>query len=339
VIRRTLAHLLATATLATMAACGGSAPAAAPASAGRTPDVSGVTLNWAVQADATRSLLEASGQLADTPYRINWSHFDFGPPIVEALGAGRVDLGLVGSTPPIFGAAAQTNFRVVATVALRNHLGAAILVKNGSPLSSVADLKGKKVAVPKGSNAHGLLLTALHRAGLGPDDVSTVFLPPPDAVTAFGRGDVDAVALWEPYLTLAGPNARRLAGGPPDEVGDTFELASTAALADPAKAAAIRDALHRLSIAIAWGNDHPDGFAAAWSAESSLPLDTVRAALPQMLRDLLAVDTDTITAEQTLADRLFDDGVIPRKVDFSAIVEPGLLDAAPATPSPTPSAS
>ncbi|MGQ0845565.1 MAG: aliphatic sulfonate ABC transporter substrate-binding protein [Sporichthyaceae bacterium] len=342
--RRTLMRLAAAgAAAAGLAGCGGgeSSKVATPGDVGAVPtgapDLSGVTLRWAVQADATQSLLEASGQLANLPYRIEWSKFAFGPVIVEALGADKVDLGLAGSTPPIFGAVAQTNFRVIATTAFRSKVGAAILVPESSPIREIGDLKGKKVGVPKASNAHGLLLTVLHRAGLGPNDAEAVFLPPPDALTAFGRGDVDAVSLFEPYITLAKQKgARVVAGGPPDEVGHVFEIASTGALNNPAKRAAITDAMSRLRIALEWGNQHPEEFAQAWSKESTLPLDVVRTSMPAMLRDVVPFDDAALAAQQTLADRLFEDRVIPEKVDFSVVVERGLLQPAPSA-SPIPS--
>ncbi|MDP2710905.1 MAG: ABC transporter substrate-binding protein [Solirubrobacteraceae bacterium] len=320
---------LALALTVVLAGCGGDGDDGEATAAATEGDPSNVTLRWAVQADGVRSLLKASGQLDDVPYKIEFAEFQFGPPIVEALGAGKVDIGWVGSTPPIFGAAAQTNFRVIGSIHRRNKTGAGILVKKDSGITDVSQLKGKNVAIPKGSNAHGLLLTALHRVGLKPTDVKPVYLPPADGLTAFDRGRVDALAIWEPYIAVAtAKGATVLAGGPPDEDGYGFELASSAALDDPDKAAAVKDAVKRLQIAIAWGNDNPEEFAKAWSEESKLPLDVTRPAVPEILQDLIPVDDAAIASQQKLADRLFEDDVIPKRVDFASIVDRDILTTA-----------
>jgi aliphatic sulfonates family ABC transporter substrate-binding protein len=286
----------------------------------------GARLKVAVQTDGIASLLKASGQLDGLPYEVSFAQFSFGPAIVEALGASKVDVGGVGSTPPIFGAAAQTNFRVIGTVALRNRRDSALLVRRGSPVRSVADLRGKKVTVPKGSSAHGFLLNLLHRSGLAPNDIEFVFLPPPDGAAAFTRGEVAAWAVWEPFLTQqTQAGARAIAGGPPDENGLNFELASTEALADPARAAAIRDFLRRLQRAYVWSTRHPDRYAQAWAKESKLPIQVARDAIPKKLVDLRPISDADIRSEQKLADRLFADKVIPQEVRFQDIVARGLL--------------
>lgn len=304
-----------------LTACAG-ADNSVDATSAASDDLSGVTLTWAVQADATRSLLEAAGQLKDVPYAIEWAPFTSGPPIVEALAAGRADLGLTGSTPPIFGAVSSSAFRIVATMALRNRTAAAVLVPKGSAITSVQGLKGKRVAVAQGSNAHGLLLTALHRVGLTPKDVKPAFLQPAEQVTALGRGDVDAIATFEPFLsTLKANGARQIAGGAPDEPGYLFELASSKALQDPQHRAAVADAVGRLQKAIAWGNEHPTEFAAAWSKESKIPLAVTSAATPNMGRDLVPVDDSAVQSEQRLADRLREDAIIPKAVDAKSLFD------------------
>lgn len=286
----------------------------------------GATLRVAVQTDGIRSLLTAAGQLKDVPYDVEFAQFSFGPPIVEALGAGKVDVGGVGSTPPIFGAAAQTNFRVIATRELLNRTDSHLLVPAGSSVRSVADLRGKRITVPKGSSAHGFLLQTLHRHGLTPRDVTLDFLAPADGSAAFNGGRVDAWAVWEPFYTQAVQNgARAIAGGPPDEFGLNFFLASSVALQDPARVAAIQDYLRRLRSAYVWGAANLDGYAKAWSAESKIPLAVAQAAIPQIRSHLVAVSAAHIASEQALSDRLFADKVIPKKVQFDQIVHTGLI--------------
>jgi sulfonate transport system ATP-binding protein len=299
---------------------GGAFRVAAPGDASKT------TLRVAVQSDGIRSLLEASGALKGTPYRVSFAKFTFGPPIVEALSAGQVDIGNVGSTPPIFGAANRTNFRAVAAARLRNGADNSIVVAGDSDIRSVRDLKGKSVAVGRASSGHGALLLALRRAGLGPSDVKIVFLPPADALAAFKSGRTDALSGWQPFTTQAElDGARVIASGPPIDYGYYFSLASKTALQDPAKVAAIRDFLPRLRKAYDWSAAHVDQYAAAWSKESGLPLEVTRKAAPERLQTLEPIDDVAIRREQVLADRLSVDGGLKQPVDFRTVVAPGLV--------------
>jgi sulfonate transport system substrate-binding protein len=145
-------------------------------------------------------------------YSVVWTEFPSGPPLLEALNVGSVDFGIAGETPPIFAQAAGAPLVYLAYDPPAPK-GEAILVPKDSPLKSVADLKGKKVALNKGSNVHYLLVRALEQAGLKYTDIQTVFLAPADALAAFARGSVDAWVIWDPYE--AGTRMRRRRKLPP----------------------------------------------------------------------------------------------------------------------------
>ena len=138
-------------------------------------------------------------RLATLNVAIKWVEFPAGPQLLEGLNVGSVDVGFVGEAPPIFAQAAGANF-----VYIGNDPAApeaeAIVVPRDSAIKSVADLKGKKVALNKGSNVHYLLVRSLEKAGLKYSDVTPVFLPPADARAAFEKGAVDAWAIWDPFL-------------------------------------------------------------------------------------------------------------------------------------------
>ncbi|AJE46789.1 PhnD/SsuA/transferrin family substrate-binding protein [Celeribacter indicus] len=99
---------------------------------------------------------------------VEWVEFSAGPPLVEALNVGAVHLGWTGDAPPIFGQSAGADIVYIAALPA-NGLGEAIVAKAGSGIATVADLKGRKVAVGKGTSAHNLLVAAL---GSGPIDLS-----------------------------------------------------------------------------------------------------------------------------------------------------------------------
>jgi len=194
--------------------------------------LAGVTLRVGDQKGGSQSLLAAAG-LLDTPYRIQWSTFASGPPLIEAARAGAIDVGGTGNTPVIFAAAARARVQFV-SANKGNVESDAVLVPRDSPLRSVEDLRGKRIAVAKGSSAHGQLLYTLRAAGMTLDDVELTFLAPADAYAAFGQGEVDAWATWDPYTAQAQRDgARTIATGTGTANGYGFQVASNAALGRP----------------------------------------------------------------------------------------------------------
>src|SRR5882757_4641631 len=169
------------------------APATVPLS-----DLSDVTLQIGDQKGGTESLLRAAGVLNDLPYKVVFSTFTSGPPQIEAATAGKIDFAITGNTPPVFGAASNAKIKVVSAYD-GGGTGDQLLVQADSPITTVAELRGKRIAVGKGSSAHGHILAQLKKAGLAPGDVQLVFLQPADAFSAFQQRAVDAWAIWDPY--------------------------------------------------------------------------------------------------------------------------------------------
>jgi sulfonate transport system substrate-binding protein len=131
---------------------------------------------------------------------IKWIEFTSGPPLLEAMSTGSVDLGAVGDTPPIFAQAANANIVYVAGSRITN--GQGILVPANSNIRTIADLKGKRVGFTKGTSAHNVVIATLEKAGLTYDDITPVYLTPPDAGPAFANGSIEAWAVWDPYFAI-----------------------------------------------------------------------------------------------------------------------------------------
>ena len=305
--------------------------------------LAGVTLVVGDQRGGSQSLLRAAGLLDDLPYRVQWRTFTSGPPLIEAARAGAIDLGGTGNTPVIFAAAAQARVQIVS--ANRGNVESdAILVRDDSPLRSAAELRDKRVAVAKGSSAHGQLLYTLRAAGLTLDDVDLTFLAPADAFAAFQQGDVDAWAVWDPYTTQAElDGARIIADGEGTANGYGFQVASNAARAEPARSAAVADLLARIAAAQAYSDTHREQRAQVWSEETKLPIEVTRRAVGRGPDQPIPLDDDVVASQQALADAFSDAGVIPGRADFAAFVdrrfERSTLDAArdgiPGTPTDT----
>ena len=138
-------------------------------------------------------------KLAPLGVAVKWVEFPAGPQLLEGLNVGAIDVGYVGEAPPIFAQAAGASFVYVGNDPAAPQ-AEAIVVPKDSAIKTVADLRGKKVALNKGSNVHYLLVRALEKAGLQYTDIQPVFLPPADARAAFEKGAVDAWVIWDPFL-------------------------------------------------------------------------------------------------------------------------------------------
>ncbi|MBO2452739.1 ABC transporter substrate-binding protein [Actinomadura barringtoniae] len=304
-------------TAGTLAACGdsGDAKNAAIGKDGSI-DFSKVTLHLGDQKGAgLQALLNAAGQLNGVKYKVNWAMFTSGPPILEAINAGAVDFGYVGNTPPIFSAAARSNIRIVGAFDI-SLAGQAILVPKGSTLRTAADLKGKKIAVAKGSSAHGHLLSVLKKNGLSLNDVQPQYLQPSDSLAAFSAGKIDALAIWEPYTAQveAQTGGRILLDGNGYTNGYAFAVTSKKVLGDKARTAALKDFVGRYQRAIAWADAHRPEWAKLWAQQTGLSVPVSQKAVDRKVTKVIPIDDTVVNSEQQLADLFSDAKVLPGKV-------------------------
>jgi sulfonate transport system substrate-binding protein len=273
--------------------------------------LSDLTLQVGDQKGGTEALLRAAGVLNDLPYKIAFSTFTSGPPQVEAATAGKIDFAITGNTPPIFGAASNAKVKVVSAYDGGGN-GDQILVHADSPIQSIADLRGKSIAVAKGSSAHGHILAQLKRAGLSPSDVKLVFLQPADALSAFGQRQADAWAIWDPYTAQAAAQMPVRSIGQARDVtnGNWFGVASDAALADPKRNTALADLLVRYEKAARWAKDHPQQWAQGYAAAVGLDLKVAEVVQGRSLRLPTELDDEIVASEQKIADLFADSGQI-----------------------------
>ncbi|MEC1589745.1 aliphatic sulfonate ABC transporter substrate-binding protein [Bacillus sonorensis] len=140
-------------------------------------------------------------EFAKEGIQVKWTEFQSGPPQFEGIAAAKLDFSQVGNSPVIAGQAAGVDFKEIGLS--QDGLKAnGILVKKGSGIHDIKDLKGKKVAVAKGSSGFDFLYKVIDRAGLKPSDVQIIQLQPDEAAPAFDSGAIDAWSIWEPFLSL-----------------------------------------------------------------------------------------------------------------------------------------
>jgi sulfonate transport system substrate-binding protein len=264
---RAIRPVLALGLAASLAACKPAPQTAA------TP--AGTVLKVGSQRGSTKALLLASHALDGAPYRIEWSEFPAAQHLLEALSAGAVDTGEVGDAPFLFAYAAGSKIHVAHVYRASEADGTAvsIIVPKTSKLRSAAELKGKRVATGRGSIGHYLLLKALQKAGVRPNEVTVVFLDPGQAKAALASGSVDAWSTWAPYTAIAllqdGAHVLVPGTGLVNSIG--FQAATDSAIAD--KHAILLDFMTRLSRAQRWANAHKPEVAQILSKETGLPAD------------------------------------------------------------------
>jgi sulfonate transport system substrate-binding protein len=286
-------------------------------------DVANVTLHIGDQAGTgAESLLTAAGLIGKLPFKVSWSDFTSGPPMLQAMGAGSVDVGGVGNSPPVFAAAGGSKIALVGALQA-NPLATALLVPRGSGIKSVADLRGKKIAVAQGSSSDYHLLTVLNKAGISVHDVTLVYLQPAEGLAALTSGHVDAWDIWSPFVEEGEQQdgATALVTGTGYGSPYSFTVASRAALADPAKAAAIKDYLTMIAQAHAWANTHLSAWAAVWAKASGLPAATMQKASADSSSVAVPITPAVVASEQQVSDAFTSAGLIPGKVDFSEFVD------------------
>ena len=266
----------------------------------------------------TLVLLKARGslekRLAPLHVEVKWTEFPAGPQLLEGLNVGSIDFGTVGEAPPIFAQAAGADLVYVGNEPAAS-AAEAILVPKDSPITSVAELKGKKVALNKGSNVHFLLVKLLEKAGVQYKDIDTVFLTPADARAAFERGSVDAWAIWEPFFAAAQrqTGARILADGSGVVSNHQFFLASRPYASKRADVTAI--VLEEVAAVDQWAKTNPKEAAAALSPQIRLDQATLELALSRGGYGVVPVNDAVLAEQQRIADSFYDLKLIPRRIN------------------------
>jgi len=243
-------------------------PLVRSASAFAAPSVSGVdlrhvTLRVGDQTGATKGLLQAAGLLKALPYKIEWSVFPAATNLHEALKAAAIDIGASNDSPAVFAMAGGSSVQVASAWRKSGSTDTALLVPKGSPIRSLADLRGKTVSpTTRGSVGHFLLIGLLKQAGIPLSDVKLAFLAPNDASAAFSSGDIAAWANWGVFRARAvgALGAGILNDGSHVNTGLSLLSAHPDALKDPAKLTAIAHYAALQDQAYAWGRANRQGF-------------------------------------------------------------------------------
>jgi sulfonate transport system substrate-binding protein len=269
------------------------------------------------------TILKLRGQLeqdlAPLGVKVSWHEFSSGLPLLEALNVGGVDLSAdVADTVPVFAQAAGAQLTYFAQEA-PSPSAQAIVVRGDAPFNSIADLKGKKIALTKAAGSHYLLIAALDKAGLRFKDIEPAYLTPADGRAAFERGSVAAWVTWDPYLAgvQRQSSVRILADGRNIADYQRYYLASTAyADAHPEVLAVVFEALRKTG---KWVKQAPKEASELLAPAWGLDAKTVELANSRRSYEVRPVLKEALGEQQRIADAFFGEGLLPRKLDATAV--------------------
>ena len=293
--------------------------AAGTSAAAQTPFSDTVRIGYQKSSTLT-AILKTNGvlekALAPLGVQVSWHEFTSGLPLLEAINTNNIDFGAdVADTVPLFAQAAGAKLAYIAEEAA-SPSAQAILVGAESPIRTLADLKGKKVAVTKGAGSHFLLLAALAKSGLSFKDISPAYLTPADGRAAFIGGNVDAWVAWDPFLTSAQrqSNARVPSDGSNGLASYKRYYLSSAAFADR-RSDVLNVIFAKLDETGQWVKAHPKDAAALLAGLWGIDAATVEEANSHRSYKVGVVTAPGLSEQQRIADAFFAERLLPVKVD------------------------
>jgi sulfonate transport system substrate-binding protein len=276
--------------------------------------------------NATQSLpwnLANAGK--DAPYGVEFADFSGGSAVIEALRSGAADIGSIGEAPvPI---AVDSGVTDLTTIGLQANPGTSggyfLVAKPNSGVTTIEDLRGKRVAYPPGSGRHMITAALLKQHGLDlKTDVQPVELAGAEVVPTFAAGAVDAaIVLGNQYYQLGEPPI--LGDGKGINTGIQSLIVRKDVLNDPAKAAAIGDYLGRAVAANNWKDTHPDEWINEYYVkQQGITFDQGKKLYEEDgVASYYPIDAASTALFQTVADGLFDTGTIKTHVDITPYVD------------------
>ncbi|MFT4045281.1 MAG: ABC transporter substrate-binding protein [Solimonas sp.] len=269
------------------------------------------------QKGGMKTLLEASGQIDGIDYPVEWTQFQNAAPLLEALRAGAIDVGIGGDAPFVFVVGSGADIKAIGAVRTTGP-ATTVMVRGDSDIHELQDLVGKRIATPRGSIGQHLILAWLRSRNLPLDAVQFAFLAPNDGQAALLNGAVDAWSIWDPYAAagelLNGmrilPVERGLAPGL------AFVFSRPPVIAE--RRGQLEDFIARLAKARQWAEQNRDRYAAVFSKETGMPLQVAQRYTQRSVMVSVPVDDRVIADEQGIADLFVDAGLLDRGVDVAS---------------------
>ncbi len=266
--------------------------------------------------------MKAAGVLNDLPYTLEWSQFPAAAPVLEALNADAVDVSLAGDAPTTFALAAGLRAHIIAPVRTSG-AGTAIMVPKDSPIRTVADLKGRSIAVNRGSIGHALVLQVAAAQRWSASDYTVVNLLPAEARTALSAGAVESWCSWGVYVAQARlTDGVRVVVDGRDGLMTGLSYAAASDTAITSKRPALLDFCRRLTVARRWALTHKAEYARVLAADIGVGEAVAQLMLDTEMPIPVAIDDHVIADEQRVADLYLTDRIIHTRVDARTVFDP-----------------
>ncbi|QIW18340.1 aliphatic sulfonate ABC transporter substrate-binding protein [Bacillus thuringiensis] len=259
--------------------------------------------------------------------KVKWTEFQSGPPYFEAIASNRLDFGEVGNSPVISAQAAGIEFTEIANTSYARK-GTGILVQKDSKITSVKDLKGKKIAVAKGSSAFNLLYRALEKEGINAKDVNVIQLQPDEAQPAFESGSVDAWAIWDPFISLQlNKGAKGIADGELLNVSSPeFLIARTKFAKEHPEL--VEKFLKVYEKARVWQESNLDEAIKIYTSAKKIDAEIVKEVFDHDKPILVPVTKEIIAEQQKTADFQYKLGSIKKEIKTDKVVDNSFVEKA-----------
>jgi sulfonate transport system substrate-binding protein len=282
------------------------------------------TLAIGYQKSSLNLLVARQQQLFEQQFpgvQVAWKEFPAGPQMLEALAVGAIDFGAVGNTPPVFAQAAGKDLKYIGYEVVPQN-AQALLIPADSSIRTLADLKGKRIAVQKGSSAHELLAKALQKAGLSWQDIQPIWLPPADARAAFDKQSIDAWSIWEPYLSAAELDAKAkvLIDGQAFARTYSFYIANPQFIEQ--HPGATEKILQSLNTADQWVLQHQQQALKIYQQSTGLKQNIAQRVIDKRLKPspIYSLEPEVVQAQQEIADLFQQVKLIPKSIQVSQVV-------------------
>ncbi len=254
-----------------------------------------------------------------------WKEFKSGSLVNEAAASGEVDMGFMADLPAIISRSTGQPVEIVNNVAY-GEKALAVLIRPDSDITSVADLKDRKVAYTTGSYTQHLIALLLANEGLSLDDIESINLAAGDQAAALTNGDVDAIVTWEQYVSqfISDGTAKLLADGTGVKKGNMITYFETDfAEANPDVVKAYIRALNR---ADAFIEANPDETAELAANTFGVDLEVMKTILGNLTFTTELTDDD-IAEITKVKDFSLEQGLISSDIDMDSFINTEYLDA------------
>ncbi|OAB40165.1 aliphatic sulfonate ABC transporter substrate-binding protein [Paenibacillus antarcticus] len=264
--------------------------------------------------------------------KVEWAEFLSGPPMTEAMASNKLDFAGLGNMPVIAAQAAGIPIKVISQ-AIDGKNNVAIIVPTNSTIQSLADLKGKKVAVAKGSNAYNFLYRSLDDAGLKDSDLEIIQLQTDEAQPAFESGGVDAWATWDPYITintLTGKGKVLTDGEQSGILSPSFYIVREEFANKYPELVTLY--LKVLNKSLAWEEANQDVALDRYAKERNIPVEVIKGTLTRSKSINIPVSDEISKELQKTADFQFESKNIRKEIEVSTIIDNQYIEAADKEP-------